>query len=93
MLNRNKPFIPLVSIRADATEQVPLFASDKEERMKKYTFYLKRLDYNRYHLRAKHVPDIYTVAALRIRCPLCGTFMNNLELYPPLFGCPECEHV
>ena len=37
MLNRNKPFIPLVSVRPDANEQVPLFASDKEERMKKYT--------------------------------------------------------
>ena len=93
MLNRNKPFIPLVSVRPDANEQVPLFASDKEEHMKKYTFYLKRLDYNRYHLRAERVPDIYTVAALRIRCPLCGTVMKQLEIYPPLFGCPECEHV
>ena len=34
MSDRNKPFIPLVSVRPDANEQVPLFASDKEERMK-----------------------------------------------------------
>ena len=94
MFNRRlKTFIPLVTIRANSNERVPLFSSDKEDRMEKYSSYLKRLDYNRYHLRSKVMPDIYTVASLRIRCPLCGTFMNQLEIYPPLYGCPECEHV
>lgn len=88
---RLKIFIPLVPVRPDEKELVPLFASDNEKRMEAYSRYLKRFDRNRYQLNEKLVSDIYTLADLRIRCPNCGTVMKQIEIYPPQFSCPECE--
>ena len=74
-----KIFIPLVPVRPDEKELVPLFASDNEKRMEAYSRYLKRFDRNRYLLNEKLVSDIYTLADLRIRCPNCGTVMTAVS--------------
>lgn len=79
---RLKIFIPLIPVRADEKELVPLFASDNEKRMETYSRYLKRFDRNRYLLNEKLVSDIYTLADLRIRCPNCGTVMKQIEETP-----------
>lgn len=87
-----RTFIPLVEESKNSLERTPLFSCDNEKRMEGFSSYLKRLAYNRYHLRSRTLPDPQTVASLRIHCPLCGRIMFPMDSYPPLFSCQECEH-